>query len=82
MLSEDEVRAIKRRHSARLLQQPGVCGVGVEKDEAGRFVLAVHVDGGDPAAGEGLPGEIEGVPVRVVRSGPFGRFGGSGRLLS
>ena len=79
MLSEDEVRAIKRRHSARLLEQPGVSGVGVEKDEAGRFVLAVHVDASDPAAGEGLPGAIEGLPVRVVRSGPFRGFGAAGQ---
>jgi hypothetical protein len=56
--------------------------VGVEKDEAGRFALAVHVDAGDAAAGAGLPGEIEGCPVRVVRSGPFRRFGGEGGLLS
>jgi hypothetical protein len=82
MLSEDEVRAIKRRHSARLLQQSGVCGVGVEKDEAGRYVLAVHVDASDPAAGEGLPGEIEGAPVRVVRSGAFRRFPGAAGLSS
>ena len=76
MKSEEEVRAIKRRHSARLLQQPGVRGVGVEKDDTGRYVLAIHLDANDPAAGEGLPSEIEGLPVKMVRSGPFRKFTG------
>ena len=33
MATEEEARAVKRRHSPQLLRQPGVCGVGVEKDE-------------------------------------------------
>lgn len=76
MKSEEEVRAIKRRHSARLLQQPGVSGLGVEKDEAGNYVLVIHVDADDLAAGADLPSEIEGCPVKVVRSGPFRKFTG------
>jgi hypothetical protein len=70
MPSEQEVVEIKRRHSAQLLQQPGVCGVGVEKDDAGNFYLAVHLDA-DPRAGENVPDSIEGAPVKRIRSGPF-----------
>ncbi len=73
-MSEDQVRAIKQRHSARLLQQPGVSGVGVERDKSGNFVLAIHVDADDPKAAEGWPSEIEGCPVKLVRSGPFRKF--------
>jgi len=71
MPSEEEVAEIKRRHSAQLLQQPGVCGVGVEKDDAGNFYLAVHLDASDPRAGENVPDSIEGTPVKRIRSGPF-----------
>ena len=44
-------------------------GVGIEKDDAGNFVLAVHLDSDE--ADKELPAEIEGVPVKYVRSGPF-----------
>ncbi len=71
MASEQEVREIKRRHSVRLLQQPGVCGVGVEKDEKGNFVLAIHLDANQPGAGQNIPDSIEGCPIKRVNSGPF-----------
>lgn len=69
MATEEEVSEIKDRHSMRLLNLPGVTGVGVEQDEQGEFVLAVHVETGDPTARADLPDEIEGCPVRVVSSG-------------
>ncbi len=71
MATEEEARAIKRRHSPQLLQQPGVCGVGVEKDEAGNYVIAIHLDTDDPAVRARLPEQIEGHPVKFIRSGPF-----------
>jgi hypothetical protein len=76
MKTGDEVRGIKRRHSAELLRQPGVSGVGVEKDEAGRYVLAIHVEGDDPEVRQRLPREIEGCRVKLVVSGPFRAFPG------
>lgn len=72
--TEQEIREVKRRHSARLLSQPGVSGVGIEKDATGEYLLAVHLDGDNPEAGKELPAEIEGVPVKYVRSGPFRKF--------
>ena len=69
--TEQEIREVKRRHSARLLGQPGVSGVGIEKDGTGEYVLAVHLDSDNPEVGKDLPAEIEGVPVKYVRSGPF-----------
>ena len=70
MATEAEIRELKRRHSARLLSQPGVCGIGIEKDENGGYALAVHLDS-DGADALGLPAEIEGHSVKYVRSGPF-----------
>jgi len=71
MASEQDVLEIKRRHSAQLLRQPGVCGVGVEKDETGQFVLAIHLDATQPGAGAVVPDFIEGCPVKRIASGPF-----------
>ena len=71
MTREEEVRQIKRRHSADLLGRPGVCGVGVEKDETGELVLAIHLESDDPAVRASLPDQIEGHTVRFVVSGPF-----------
>ena len=71
MPTEQEVRDIKRRHSAKLLQQPGVCGVAVEKNEQGNFVLAIHLDATKPDAGATVPDSIEGCPIRRHRTGPF-----------
>jgi hypothetical protein len=74
MASLEEVRELKRRHSARLLQVPGISGVGIEKDEAGDYVLVIHLDAATPEGIAEVPDRIEGVPVRVVRSGPFRKF--------
>lgn len=71
MATEEEMREIKRRHAADLLRQPGVCGVGVEKDETGEFVIAIHLDTDDPRVQAALPNQIEGHSVRFIRSGPF-----------
>jgi len=48
-----------------------VSGVGIEKDESGSYVLAVHLDSDDSETGKDLPEEIEGHPVKYIRSGPF-----------
>jgi len=69
--TEQEIRELKQRHSARLLSQPGVSGVGIEKDDAGEYVLAVHLDSDAPEADKPLPDEIEGYRVKYVKSGPF-----------
>jgi len=74
MATEEEARAIKSRHSPQLLRQPGVCGVGVEKDEAGNFVIAIHLDTDDPEVRARLPQHLEGLRVKAIHSGPFRKF--------
>ena len=71
MASEQELREIKRKHSAWVLQQPGVCGFGIERDDTGNFVLAVHLDSTHPTAGATVPESIDGHPVKRIHSGPF-----------
>ena len=69
MTTEDEIRALKERHSATLLATPGVSGVGIEKNSTGDYVLVVHID--NAAARDQLPERLEGHEVRYVVSGPF-----------
>ncbi len=71
MPSESEAREVKRRHSAELMRIPGVCGVGVEKNQRGEFILRLHLDTDDPKVAAQLPREIEGYAVESVHSGPF-----------
>jgi hypothetical protein len=77
MANEEQARDVKRRHSAELLRLPGVCGVGVQKNEAGDFYLALHLNTNDPQITAQLPKEIEGLAVQAIHSGPFQKLGSS-----
>jgi hypothetical protein len=79
MASAEELRAVKRRHSLKLLSKPGVSGVGVEKDKSGRYFLTIHLDSDDPELRSQLPDQIEGHPVKFVRSGPFRKLPRQGK---
>jgi hypothetical protein len=67
----EEMSDLKRRHSAALLAMPGINGVGVEKDAAGKPVLTVHLESDDPATTAALPKSIEGQPLRYIKVGPY-----------
>jgi hypothetical protein len=71
MLTEEDAREVKRRHSTELLGKPGVCGVGVEKGEDGKFVIVLHLDADHPGVQQQLPTDIEGFRVKFVSGGPF-----------
>lgn len=79
MATEREIREVKRRHSSRLLGVSGVSGVGIEKDDAGEYVLAVHLDATNLEARKSLPDEIEGYRVKYIRSGPFRKLPATGK---
>jgi|GEM_PF-938462 len=68
MPSEKEIDEVVDRHAMRLLNLPGVIGVSTEQDETGQFVLAMRVSTDDPAVLERLPKQIEGIPIKWVRS--------------
>ncbi|HEX7317885.1 MAG TPA: hypothetical protein VF297_28535 [Pyrinomonadaceae bacterium] len=74
MASREEVAQVKDRHSDRLLDLPGVVGVGVTEDEGGEYVLTVHVETDEPEVRAQLPDELEGCPVRVVQTGRYRKF--------
>jgi hypothetical protein len=68
---EEKVHEVKRRYAGQYLQRPEVSGVGVEKDAAGQYVIAIHVNTQDPRIPEQFPSHLEGIPVRTIYSGPF-----------
>ncbi len=69
MATHDRIRAIKNKYGQQLLAKRGVCGVGIEKNDAGDYVLVVHLE--DPSAQKELPAQLDGEDVRYVVSGPF-----------
>ena len=71
MPKQEEIRDVKRRLSAQVLNRPGCSGVGVERDERGRDVLTIYIESDDPAVAGRFPEEFEGRPVRHVVSGRF-----------
>jgi len=71
MASEKEVSEIKDRIAFQLLDQPEISGVGVEKDDAGEYVLAIHLNKDDPEIRNRLLAQIKGAPVKFINSGPF-----------
>lgn len=74
MTTEEEIHDLKRRHAPLLMARPEVTGVGVERDEAGSYVLAVHLTSDDPALLATMPREIEGHPIRYTGSGTYTRL--------
>jgi len=71
MATEETARAVKSKYSLDLLKKPGVSGVGVEKDQDGEYVIALHLDQDHPQLANDLPQKLEGVRVKHVFSGPF-----------
>ena len=68
----DFATMIKDRHAPDLMRSPEVIGVGVgvKEDDPGKVALIVYVDSTRPTQSR-VPAEVDGVPVRVVRTDPF-----------
>ncbi|HET9462206.1 MAG TPA: fibronectin type III domain-containing protein, partial [Gaiellaceae bacterium] len=62
----DKAIAAKEKHAARLLDKPGVAGIGVGLNPAGKPVIKIYKERQDVAD---LPDELEGVPVESVTTG-------------
>lgn len=68
----DEANAIRQCHAEALSKRPGVVGVRIGKDINNAPCLVLHVDVDLNIAG--LPKVIDGLPVRVERTGPAELF--------
>jgi hypothetical protein len=64
----DRALKVKAAHERRLMKIPGVEGVALG-DAGGKPAIIVYVSDASAAAIRELPAELEGVPLRVVRSG-------------
>ena len=68
---EEKAREVKRRYAGQYLQRPEVSGVGVEEDDTGQYVIDIYVNTQDPHIPEQFPSHLEGIPVKIIYSGPF-----------
>jgi hypothetical protein len=70
---------VKTQHSAELMADPKVYGVGVgsSKDSPGEAAIVVYIDRNSTVA---VPAEIDGTRTRIVRTDPF-RTSGWGKQL-
>lgn len=74
MATEQKLKELKRRYSLQLLNQEGISGVGIEKDESGDYVLAIHLNNSTPESLD-LPAELEKYPIKYVQQdGGFRKF--------
>jgi hypothetical protein len=48
-----------------------VSGLDIETDNSGESTLTVHVDTDDPAVRQQLPQQLEGFPLKYLRTGPY-----------
>ncbi|MGH3136875.1 MAG: fibronectin type III domain-containing protein, partial [Gaiellaceae bacterium] len=62
----DKAIAAKEKHAARMLDKPGVAGIGVGLNKAGKPVIEIYKEKPDVAD---LPGDLEGIPVESVTTG-------------
>jgi len=62
----DKAIAAKQKHADRILDKPGVAGIGVALNGAGKPVIRIYKEKQDVAD---LPAELEGVPVDSVTTG-------------
>ncbi len=65
----DGVIDVRDRHRDELMRFAAVTGVGTGRD-GDRDVVIVYLTSDDPAARAGLPGALDGFPVRFEVSGP------------
>ena len=51
------------------MRMRGVLSVGIGRDDAGRPVIVIGLDGERPETQAALPASLDGVPVQVMTSG-------------
>ncbi len=62
----DKAIAAKERHAQRLLDKPGIAGIGVGLNPAGKPVIRIYKEKPDVA---GVPDSLDDVPVQSVTTG-------------
>ncbi len=65
---QDPIQVVLDRHSARLLAQPGVRGVGIGEDTADAPYILIYTESA-PESVANLPQTLDGYPVRAQRVG-------------
>jgi hypothetical protein len=63
--------AVAQRHTAALLNIPGVVGTGVGQSPEGKLVIKVFVEKDTPRLRASLPSSLESIPVEIEETGPM-----------
>jgi len=66
-----KARDVAARHSNQIFALPDVVGHGVGTDENGDAVIEIYVKTKGRQGAGGHPSDLEGVPVRVIETGPI-----------
>jgi hypothetical protein len=69
-----KAKDVQTRHSNAIFALPDVVGHGVGADENGDAVIEIYVKTKGKQGAGGHPSDIEGVPVRVIETGPIRAF--------
>jgi hypothetical protein len=65
-------QGVAARHSAQIFALPAVVGRGIGSDERGDAVIEIYVTSkARHGVGRPYPSDIEGIPVRVIETGPI-----------
>lgn len=66
---------VQARHERSILAMPGVVGIGIGLPDAGqRPVIEIYVERAGPDEARRFPPDLEGLPVRIIETGPFRAF--------
>jgi len=60
---------VLNRHSGELMRMRGVLSVGIGRDDSGRPVIVIGLDGERPETQAALPSSLDGVPILLRTSG-------------
>jgi len=63
------VFSLKQKHEALLMSIDGVEGVGVGQDQIGNEAIVVYAR--DQGVADRVPGQLDGVSVQIVVTGPI-----------
>ncbi len=65
------IQEVKAKYEPELMNRAGVVSVGIGRDDDGKTVIVIGLDGKHPETQDALPKELEGYAVRVEVIGPI-----------
>jgi len=67
----ESIDQVKRKHEPRIMQIPGVTGVGIGEDSKGVAAIKIYVERMTAELRKQLPKNLDGYPVVAEATGEF-----------